>query len=221
MIYLGWSRQHTQDTKCIESDFWIKSHFLCTLCLVYVSATAQVNIDRRWDSASTVQRSTFMEKDIFSPFFSSQTVLNTALLETQHSAPVESDIYHDGALFFYFVWENMLLVLTLVYLLHGFQTHATPVSLRTRPEILLFQVYQVAYTPLINEQDRIYFGYYLRCSWLSVHPNIPAPDESWWRGLSRSSRNHILGFSRSGNGNCLGISIVVRRSSLTRKTLQV
>ena len=83
----------------------------------------------------------------------------------------------------------MLLVLTLVYLFHasGFQTHASPLT------ILLTESSSnatVSITPACicpADQRSIWdilwscLATLLACSWVSVHPNIPSPDESRWR----------------------------------------
>ena len=84
--------------------------------------------------------------------------------------------------------RNMLLVLTIVYLLHGLQTHAAPLT------SLLAESggnATVSSTPLAcvcpTDQRSIWdilwssFATIFACSWVSVHPNIPAPHKAWWR----------------------------------------
>ena len=81
----------------------------------------------------------------------------------------------------------MLLVLTLVYVFHGFQSHAAP------PTSLLTESSSnaaVLSTPAcICPADRRSLWDILwsclatifACSWVSIHPNIPSPNESSWR----------------------------------------
>ena len=78
----------------------------------------------------------------------------------------------------------MLIVLTLVYLFHGFQTHAAPLT------SLLAESSSVISTPTCicpPDQRTIWnilwscLATIFACSWVSVHPNIPASNESWWR----------------------------------------
>ena len=78
----------------------------------------------------------------------------------------------------------MLLVLTLVYIFHGFQSHAAPLT------SLLAESSSVIITPACiwpADQRSIWdilwscLATIFACSWVSVHPNIPASNESWWR----------------------------------------
>ena len=89
-------------------------------------------------------------------------------------------------LFFGFLvsFASMLLILTLVYLFHGFQSHAAPL---TR---LLVESGSVISTPACVcpvDQRTIWdilwgcLATIFACSWVSVHPNIPAPNKSSWR----------------------------------------
>ena len=87
----------------------------------------------------------------------------------------------------------MLLVLTLVYLFHGFQTHAIPLtSLLALAESSSNAT--VLDTPACicpANQRTIWdilwscLATIFACSWVSVHPNIPGPDESEWRVFLR------------------------------------
>ena len=83
----------------------------------------------------------------------------------------------------------MLLVLTLVYLLHGFQTHASPLAsllaesgnnstvLSTSPPACICPADQRSIWDVLWSCLTTIFA----CSWVSVHPNIPSPNESRWR----------------------------------------
>ena len=85
--------------------------------------------------------------------------------------------------------RNMLLVLTLVYLFHNFQTHATPLT------SLFAESGSNAAIPSLStsacvcpaDQRTIWdiiwscLATIFACSWVSVYPNIPAPNESWLR----------------------------------------
>ena len=85
----------------------------------------------------------------------------------------------------------MLLVLTLVYLFYGFQTHASPLaSLLAESESRSNATVTVLSTPACicpADQRSIWdilwscLATILACSWVSVHPNIPGPNESSWR----------------------------------------
>ena len=82
----------------------------------------------------------------------------------------------------------MLFLLTLVvYLFRGFQTHAAPLT--------GFLVESNSNTTILNtptcicpaDQRSLWnilwscFATIFACSWVSVHPNIPGPNESSWR----------------------------------------
>ena len=83
----------------------------------------------------------------------------------------------------------MILVLALVYLFHGFQTHAPPLT------SLLAESSNnstVLTTACICPADRSIWDVLwsclatiFACSWVSVHPNIPAPNEPSWRVFLR------------------------------------
>ena len=79
----------------------------------------------------------------------------------------------------------MLLLLTLVYVLHCFQTHAAPLT-----SLVVESRDTVLSTPACicpADQRSLWdilwscLATIFACSWVSVHPNIPAPDESWRR----------------------------------------
>ena len=83
----------------------------------------------------------------------------------------------------------MLLVLTLVYLLHGFHIHAAPLAdLHTESSNNATVISTSACTVCPAADQRSIWDILwsclatiLACSWVSVHPNIPAPNESSWR----------------------------------------
>ena len=84
----------------------------------------------------------------------------------------------------------MLLVLTLVYLFHGFQSHAAPPSLASLLAESSSSASTVLSTPACicpADQRSIWdilwscLATIFACSWVSVHPNIPAANESSWR----------------------------------------
>ena len=83
----------------------------------------------------------------------------------------------------------MLLVLTLAYLLHGLQTHAAPLaSLLVDPGNNATLLSTSALACICPADQRSIWDVLwsclatiFACSWVSVHPNIPGPKESWWR----------------------------------------
>ena len=88
-------------------------------------------------------------------------------------------------------FASMISVLTFVYLFHGFQTHAAPL---TTGSLLAWSRSNVLSTSACicpADQRSIWdilwscLATILACSWFSVHPNIPAPNESSWRILLR------------------------------------
>ena len=86
----------------------------------------------------------------------------------------------------------MLFLLTLVvYLNHGFQTHAAPLTsllAESSSDITLLNTPECI-CPAIDRSiwDIIWscLATVFACSWVSIHPNIPAPNESRWRILLR------------------------------------
>ena len=85
-------------------------------------------------------------------------------------------------------FPSMFLVLILVYFFHGFQSQAAPLaSLLAEPESGNSTVTTVLSTPAcICPADQRSFwdilwsclATILACSWVSIHPNIPGPNES-------------------------------------------
>ena len=82
-------------------------------------------------------------------------------------------------------FASMLLLFTLVYLFHGFQSHAAPLT-----SLLTESRDTVLSTPgciCPADQRTIWdilwscLATIFACSWVSVHPNIPGPNESWRR----------------------------------------
>ena len=70
----------------------------------------------------------------------------------------------------------MLLVLNLAYLLHGFQTRAAPLA-----SLLEGSGNNTADQRSIWDILWSCLATIFACSWVSVHPNIPGPNESRWR----------------------------------------
>ena len=83
----------------------------------------------------------------------------------------------------------LLLLFLAVYLFHGFQTHASPltsilaesssnatVTLLNTPTCVCPAIGRSIWDILWSCLATIF-----ACSWVSVHPNIPGPNESWWR----------------------------------------
>ena len=81
----------------------------------------------------------------------------------------------------------MLLLLTLVYIFHGFQSHAAPLAnlLEESSSNATSTVLSTCICPADQRSllDILWscLATLFACSWVSVHPNIPGPDESWWR----------------------------------------
>ena len=84
----------------------------------------------------------------------------------------------------------MLLLLTLVYVFHGFQTQAAPLASLLAAESSTNGT--VISTPSMAcicpaDQRSIWdilwscLATIFACSWVSIHPNIPGPNESSWR----------------------------------------
>ena len=81
----------------------------------------------------------------------------------------------------------MLLLLTLVYIFHGFQSFAAPLPVANLLEES--SISNATSTVLSTPADQRSLWDILwsclatlfACSWVSVHPNIPGPDESSWR----------------------------------------
>ena len=81
----------------------------------------------------------------------------------------------------------MLLVLTLAYLLHGFQTYASPLASLLAESGNNATVLSTSTCICLADQRSIWdilwscLATISACSWVSVHPNIPGPNESRWR----------------------------------------
>ena len=81
----------------------------------------------------------------------------------------------------------MLLVLTLVYFFHGFKTHAAPLTSLLAESGSNATVLSTSACICPADQRSIWdilwscLATILACSWVSVHPNIPSPNESSWR----------------------------------------
>ena len=78
----------------------------------------------------------------------------------------------------------MLLLLTLVYLFHGFQSHAAPLTNLLAESLDNTTVLSTQACICPAHQRTIWnilwscLATIFACSWVSIHPNIPAPDES-------------------------------------------
>ena len=83
----------------------------------------------------------------------------------------------------------MFLVLTLIYLFHGFQSHAAPQALTSiLEESSINSTVIITPTCICPADQRTIWDILwsclatiIACSWVSVHPNIPGPNESSWR----------------------------------------
>ena len=81
----------------------------------------------------------------------------------------------------------MLLILTLIYLFHGFQSHAAPLTsiLEESSSNTTVIITPACICPADQRTkwDILWscLATIITCSWVSVHPNIPAPKESSWR----------------------------------------
>ena len=83
----------------------------------------------------------------------------------------------------------MLLLLTLVYVFHTFQTHAAPLASSLAESssntTILDTPLAACICPAIDRStwDILWscLATIIACSWVSIHPNIPGPNESRWR----------------------------------------
>ena len=113
----------------------------------------------------------------------------------QHAQRVSHLICNIRSSIFWIVWEfaSMLLVLTLIHLFHGCQSHAAPQALTSILEESSRNS-TVSTVTIITpgcicpaDQRTIWdilwscLATIFACSWVSIHPNIPAPNESSWR----------------------------------------
>src|SRR5882762_3293768 len=78
----------------------------------------------------------------------------------------------------------MLLVLTLVYVFHGFQPHAAPLNTLLADSSSNATTLSASACICPADQRSIWdilwscLATIFACSWVSIHPNIPAPNES-------------------------------------------
>ena len=81
----------------------------------------------------------------------------------------------------------MLLVLTLGYLFHAFQTHAAPLTSLLTESDCNATVLSTSTCICPADKRTVWdipwscLATIFVCSWVSVHPNIPGPNESSWR----------------------------------------
>ena len=82
----------------------------------------------------------------------------------------------------------MLLLLTLIYLFHGFQSHATPLTGILEESTRNATVMMITPACICPADQRTIWDILwsciatiFACSWVSVHTNIPSPNESSWR----------------------------------------
>ena len=80
-------------------------------------------------------------------------------------------------------FASMLLILTLMYLFHGFQSHATPLSSILESSSNATVIITPACICPADQRttwDILWscLATIFACSWVSVHPTIPTPDES-------------------------------------------
>ena len=79
----------------------------------------------------------------------------------------------------------MLLVLTLVYLFHSLQSHALPLLAESSGHAATVLNTPACICPADQRSilDILWscLATIFACSWVSIHPNIPAPNESSWR----------------------------------------
>ena len=86
-------------------------------------------------------------------------------------------------------FPTMLLVLTLVYLFHSLQSHALPLLAESSGHAATVLNTPACICPADQRSilDILWscLATIFACSWVSIHPNIPAPNESSWRILLR------------------------------------
>ena len=80
----------------------------------------------------------------------------------------------------------MLLVFTIIYLFHDFQSHAAPLtSILEESSNATVIITPTCICPVDQRTlwDILWscLATIIACSWVSVHPNIPGPNESSWR----------------------------------------
>ena len=85
----------------------------------------------------------------------------------------------------------MLLALTLVYVFHGFQSHAVPLTSFLTESRSNATVLSTSVCICPADQRSLWdilwscLATIFACSWVSIHPNIPSPNESSWRTFLR------------------------------------
>ena len=84
-------------------------------------------------------------------------------------------------------FPSMLLILTIIYLLHASQSHAVPLT-SILEESSSNSTVMITPTCICPADQRTIWDILwsslatiIACSWVSVHPNIPGPNESPWR----------------------------------------
>ena len=82
----------------------------------------------------------------------------------------------------------MLILLTLVYVFQGFQSQATPLANLLEESSSINATITVSNACICPADQRSIWDILwsclatiFACSWVSIHPNIPGPDESSWR----------------------------------------
>ena len=104
--------------------------------------------------------------------------LSTAASQCACPTRVPSDMYK---------FDSMLLILTLIYLLHGFQSHAAPLTSILEESSNNSTVIITPACICPTDQRTIWdilwscLATIIACPWVSIHPNIPGTDESSWR----------------------------------------
>jgi hypothetical protein len=81
----------------------------------------------------------------------------------------------------------MLLIFVLAFFFQKFQTHAAPLTSLVAESSSNTSVLNIPDCICPADQRSLWdilwacLATLFACTWVSVHPNIPAPDESWWR----------------------------------------
>ena len=80
-------------------------------------------------------------------------------------------------------FASMLLFFTLIYLFHGFQSHASPLTESSSNATVISTPACICPADQRMMWDILWscLATIFACSWVSVHPNIPGPNESSWR----------------------------------------
>ena len=110
------------------------------------------------------------------------------------SVPSACQILTYNKEFYHLEFRSMFLVLTLLYLFHGFQTHAAPLTTLladSGSNATVLCPSDALASACKCDQRSIWdilwscLATIFACSWVSIHPNIPAPNESSWRVFFR------------------------------------